>query len=267
MDVPKMKVTELREALAKRGLPTDGLKADLVNRLQARLDEEEFGMDEEIAPPETSPTKAATEPAAKESTADVTAGATAVATKAVEAEAKTKKVEIKKKAESKPSTTDEVTKTEEDTAEDANDGESTKILAAMSFEERKKARAARFGISVINEDEKNMGKGKKRNSLDGDKKQKGGEVKQISKTEGGKNKKQKREGQEKKNAGNDNAKSDDKKTEKKTEKKQTQQSEPALLPKDEVLKRLERAKKFNTGDTKHIDELKAMLRRHRFGGN
>jgi len=254
-------VTELREALAKRGLPTDGLKADLVNRLQARLDEEEFGMDEEIAPPETSPSKAATEPAAKESTAAETAGATDVATKAVEVEAKTKKVEIKEKAESTPSTTDEVTKTEEDTAEDAKDGE--KILAAMSFEERKKARAARFGISVVKEDEKKMGKGKKRNSLDGDKKQKGGEVKQISKTEGGRNKKQKRDGQETKNAGKDNAKPDDKKT----EKKQTQQSEPPLLSKDEVLKRLERAKKFNTGDTKHIDELKAMLRRHRFGGN
>lgn len=260
MDVPKMKVTELREALAKRGLPTDGLKADLVNRLQERLDEEEFGMDEEIAPPETSPSKASTEPAAKEST--VTAGATDVATKAVEVEAKAKKVEIKEKAESTPSTTDEVTKTEEDTTtEDAKDGE--KVLATMSFEERKKARAARFGISVVKEDEKKMGKGKKRNSLDGGKKQKGGEVKQISKTEGGRNKKQKREGQETKNAGKDNAKSDDKKN----EKKQTQQSEPPLLSKDEVLKRLERAKKFNTGDTEHIDELKAMLRRHRFGGN
>jgi len=253
-----MKVTELREALAKRGLATDGLKADLVNRLQARLDEEEFGMDEEIAPPETSPSKAAPEPAATESTAVETAGATDVATTAAEVEEKTEKEEIKEKAD---------TKTEEDTAEDAKEGESTNTVpvAEMSFEERKKARAARFGISVVvpNKDKKNMDKGKKRNSLDGEKKQKGGEVKQISKTEGGKNKKQKREGQEKKKAGNDNSKSGDKKT----EKKQTQQSEPPLLPKDEVMKRLERAKKFNTGDTKHIDELKAMLRRHRFGGN
>ena len=40
----KLKVSELREALTSRGLSTEGLKADLVARLQARFNEEELGL-------------------------------------------------------------------------------------------------------------------------------------------------------------------------------------------------------------------------------
>uniref|UniRef100_A0A0K8RDA0 Putative nucleic acid-binding protein n=1 Tax=Ixodes ricinus TaxID=34613 RepID=A0A0K8RDA0_IXORI len=40
VDLPKLRVVDLKEHLSERGLSTSGLKADLVKRLQTALDEE-----------------------------------------------------------------------------------------------------------------------------------------------------------------------------------------------------------------------------------
>ncbi|KAL7532581.1 hypothetical protein ACHAWF_004179 [Thalassiosira exigua] len=275
-DIKKMKVTNLREALAKRGLSTEGLKADLVNRLQARLDEEEFGIAE--APPAGSPETADAvavkpvddnptaggEPVAESSgpatgsaatEGDPTAAApTAAAEKEAAAEAET---EIK--------SGDTSSKEESQIKKDA-DPKSTvsKVTGEMSFKDKMEQRAKRFGIKPSEKVKKEMraqrfGTGNK----GGDKKkqqQSGGD-----KGKGNQKKSPKMQQQQKPQpvGGKRRESEGGKKGDNKAGSKKQKVGEKPLLPKDEIEKRLARAAKFGT--TEGVDELKAMLRRHRFG--
>eukprot|EP00568_Trieres_chinensis_P006438 CAMPEP_0183316476 /NCGR_PEP_ID=MMETSP0160_2-20130417/55051_1 /TAXON_ID=2839 ORGANISM="Odontella Sinensis, Strain Grunow 1884" /NCGR_SAMPLE_ID=MMETSP0160_2 /ASSEMBLY_ACC=CAM_ASM_000250 /LENGTH=204 /DNA_ID=CAMNT_0025482279 /DNA_START=129 /DNA_END=743 /DNA_ORIENTATION=+ len=198
VDIKKMKVSELRAELQKRGLSTDGLKADLVNRLQARLDEEEFGLEEPAND------NAAEAPASTPAGTDET---------------------IPKDPSPKDEVTkDPIAKTGGDDETIASKTVKTKKEAELSFAEKKAQRAARFGIPVV---EKN-----------------------------------KKEDQKKRGTNSDKGEGPVKKQKQLVD--QTNSGEPALLPKEEIEKRLARAKKFGTMNAKELDELKAMLRRHRF---
>ena len=116
------------------------------------------------------------------------------------------------------------------TDETATEEPTTKPLAGLdakglSFDEQKKKRAERFGITVADESKKDGGGG-------GDKKRSGGKEPPAGKAPPKKAKKQ-------------------------------DETEEPLLPKDEIEKRLKRAEKFGIVN-ENTEKLKAMLRKHRF---
>mmetsp|Transcript_18517 Transcript_18517/g.44680 ORF Transcript_18517/g.44680 Transcript_18517/m.44680 type:complete len:258 (+) Transcript_18517:137-910(+) len=248
IDVKKLKVAELKDELKKRGLDTEGLKADLVLRLQTRLDEEEFGLVETTLAAASSPVPAAAAPAAAASPAPAPAEKEAATPAPAPAPPAPK-------ADAKPAEAPPAKASEEKSAAEAPAPAAAAAATApepvidtkgLSFEDKKKARAARFKMEVVEKPKPGNKKGggdNKRGRGGGDRR--GG---------GGPSKKSKTKGDVGPPSGKD-------------KKKQGGGTKPKTdfesLSKEELEKRLARAAKFGLAN-ENVDAMKAALRKHRF---
>ncbi|KAF4031282.1 SAP domain-containing protein [Phytophthora infestans] len=167
MNPKKMKVSELRAALESRGLSSNGLKTELIQRLELALDEEEFGSEaqemEALKVPSPKKTKKA-EPKKKEAlvaepeapkktklkTPSPVKKTAPPATESVPADKETKKEETKEAgAGSEPKLVE--TERGSETISVLEMDASTK---SETEEEKRATRAAKFGIPMSLDDKK-----------------------------------------------------------------------------------------------------------------
>ncbi|KUF90645.1 hypothetical protein AM588_10004691 [Phytophthora nicotianae] len=155
MNPKKMKVSELRAALESRGLSSNGLKTELIQRLELALDEEEFGseaqeMEELKMPSPKKPKK--TEPKKKEVPA-----AEPEAPKKSKSKNPSPVKKVAAPVETPAAPVEKETKKEDEAAVPAavaartGDGRPTKLATE---EEKRAARAAKFGTPMSLDDKK-----------------------------------------------------------------------------------------------------------------